>query len=113
MIQFSPLIVRCPWSVETRSGGRDPGSWRLGGRVEARFIFLHSVFLYFVVRSYLVVNVLVVVSVGFKGLVSFVVVVDLVVGLDLVGMKCGLVDPIVGSCPVDGAPMKLGGVGHG
>lgn len=77
-----------------------------------RFIFLHSVFLYFIVRSYLVVNVMVVVSVDLKGLVGFVVVVDLVVGLHLVGMERGLVDPIVGSCPVNGATRKLGGVGH-
>lgn len=55
---------------------------------------------------------MVVVSVDFKGLVGFVVVVDLVVGLHLVGMERGLVDPIVGSCPVNGATRKLGGVGH-
>lgn len=56
---------------------------------------------------------MVVVFVGFKGLVSFVVVVDFVVGFDLVGMKCGLVDLIVGFCFVDGVFMKLGGVGYG
>lgn len=96
-----------------RGWGRNFGLWWFGGCVEVWFIFFYSVFLYFVVCLYFVVNVLVVVFVGFKGLVSFVVVVDFVVGFDLVGMKCGLVDLIVGFCFVDGVFRKLGGVWYG
>lgn len=113
MIQLSPLIVWCSWTVATRGRGRGPGSRGLGGRVEARFVLLHSVLLYIGVRSYLVVHVVMIVYVSLKGLVGFVIAVDLIVGLHLVGMKCGLMYPVVGSCPVNGTPRELGGVGHG